>query len=69
MKLELVEDWHKAHKWLSVQIAALIAIVSALYDYVPAIHDYLPEGWSKYAIVLIIAARVIKQREDANAAK
>jgi hypothetical protein len=59
----LIEEWNKAHKLLSVQIAAVTGVLAAAYDYLPAIHQYLPEGWVKYAAAAIILARVIKQKE------
>lgn len=56
-----IEEWRKAHKYLSVQIAALTGLVAMAYDYLPAIHQYLPEGWVKYAAAAIILARIINQ--------
>ena len=42
--------------------AAVIALLATAYDYLPAIRDYVPEGWVKWAALLIIAARVMNQR-------
>jgi hypothetical protein len=62
MKLRLVPDWRHAWRFLSVQLAAVIALLATAYDYLPAIRDYVPEGWVKWAAILIIAARVMNQR-------
>lgn len=62
MKLRLVPDWRHAWRFLSVQLAAVIALLATAYDYLPAIRDYVPEGWVKWAALLIIAARVMNQR-------
>lgn len=59
MKLRLVPDWRHAWRFLSVQLAAVIALLATAYDYLPAIRDYVPEGWVKWAAILIIAARVM----------
>jgi hypothetical protein len=40
----------------------VIALLATAYDYLPAIRDYVPEGWVKWAAILIIAARVMNQR-------
>ncbi len=62
MKLRLVPDWRHAWRFLSVQLAAVIALLATAYDYLPAFRDYVPEGWVKWAALLIIAARVMNQR-------
>lgn len=61
MNLRLIENWRDAHKFLSVQIAAALALISAAYDYLPAMQQFLPPGWVKWAAAAIIVARVIQQ--------
>jgi hypothetical protein len=61
MKKVFIDEWTKAHKYLTVQLAALLGIVSAAWDYVPAVRDYLDPAWLKYFAVAMIVARVIKQ--------
>lgn len=60
--MNLIPDWRHAWRFLSVQLAAVIALLATAYDYLPAIRDYVPEGWVKWAALLIIAARVMNQR-------
>lgn len=60
--MKLIPEWRDAWRFLSVQLAAAIALLATAYDYLPAIRDYLPEGSVKWAALLIIAARVMNQR-------
>ena len=60
--MKLIPEWRDAWRFLSVQFAATIALLATAYDYLPAIRDYLPEGWVKWAALLIIAGRVAHQR-------
>lgn len=60
--MKLIPDWRHSWRFLSVQLAAVIALLATAYDYLPAIRDYVPEGWVKWAALLIIAARVAHQK-------
>ena len=62
MKVKLIEDWKQSWKFLSVQLAAALALLDVAYEYLPAVQTYLPEGWVKWIALTIIVARVIKQR-------
>lgn len=68
MKVKLIEEWQKAYKFFTVQLAALLVLLDIAYEYLPAVQTYLPEGWVKWIAVAIIVARVIKQRSSDNAA-
>ena len=59
--MKLIPDWRQAWRYLSIQLAAATALLAAAYDYLPAVRDYLPEGWVKWAAIVIIAARVVHQ--------
>ncbi len=67
MKLRLVSDWREAHRWLSVQLAALITLLAMAYDYLPAVRENLPEGWVKYAVPLILLGRILDQKNKSKA--
>lgn len=56
-----IEDWQRAWRLLSVQLAALLAALDVAYDYLPAVQQYLPEGWVRWLALAIIAGRVIQQ--------
>lgn len=62
MRVKLIEDWKQSWKFLSVQLAAALALLDVAYEYLPAVQTYLPEGWVKWIALTIIVARVIKQR-------
>lgn len=66
MKVKLIEDWKQSWKFLSVQLAAALALLDVAYEYLPAVQTYLPEGWVKWVALTIIVARVIKQRNGAT---
>jgi len=61
MKVKLIENWKQCYKFLSVQSAALIALIATAYEYIPQFQQYLPEGWFKYSVLIILVARVIQQ--------
>lgn len=69
MKIGLVDDWKDSWKFLSVQLAAALALLDTAYEYLPAVQMYLPEGWVKWLALAIIVGRVIKQNGERNAAK
>lgn len=56
--MKFIDD---AHKKLSVWAATIFGGLAVAYDTIPDVHNYLPEGWAKYAIGIILLARVIKQ--------
>lgn len=59
----LVEDWRDCLKWLSVQGAVLLAILAGLDAAdVAFIRELLPEYYQGYLAVLIVLARVKRQR-------
>lgn len=62
MRVKLIEDWKQSWKFLSVQLAAALALLDVAYEYLPAVQSYLPEGWVKWIALAIIVARIIKQR-------
>ena len=65
LKLEsrLVDDWRRAHKWLTVWVAALIAVLAEAQDQIPFVREYLPPGWVKFAALAVIVARLYKQSQ------
>jgi hypothetical protein len=67
--MRLIPDWRDAWRFLSVQLAAAIALLAAAYDYLPVIRDYVPEGWVKWAALLIIAGRVLHQSVPGDTGK
>lgn len=64
----LVDDARKAYKFLSVQLAALLAILATAWEFVPAMQQYLDPAWVKYFALAMILARVIRQTPKEPAA-
>ena len=69
MKVKLIDDWKDSWKFLSVQLAAALALLDIAYEYLPAVQTYLPEGWVKWIALAIIVGRVIKQNGERNAVR
>jgi hypothetical protein len=61
MKLNLIEDWQLAYKYLTVKLAALLALVAAAWDYIPVMREYLDPSWLKWFALAMIVSRVISQ--------
>ena len=61
----LVDNWNKAHKWLSVQIMAIIAAAQGLLTFVPTVKDFIPPNvWHAIMATLAILAiigRIVNQ--------
>ena len=57
----LIDDVHKAWRYLSVQLTALLALAATAWEYVPSVQQYLDPTWLKYFALAIIVSRVVKQ--------
>jgi hypothetical protein len=64
--MKLIPEWKQAYKYLSIQLATLLAIISAAYEYMPMLQSYLPDGWVKWFALVIIVARLIQQQKEDN---
>ena len=60
MKL-LIDDWKRAWRLLSVQVAAVLIALELAGDYLPEIKEYLGDDYAKWIGLGIIVARVIRQ--------
>ena len=65
MRIKLVEDWRKAHKWLSTQICTAAAALALAYEYLPAVREFIAPYVSPNTMAalagLVIVARIIDQ--------
>lgn len=61
MKLKLIDNWNKAWRMTSVQLAGLLALLASAAEYWPQYVQWLPEGWAKWGALAIMLARIIKQ--------
>lgn len=69
MKL-LIDDWKRAWRLLSVQVAAVLIALELAGDYLPEIKEYLGDDYAKWMGLAVIVARVVRQtpaRVDADA--
>jgi hypothetical protein len=69
MKL-LIDDWKRAWRLLSVQVAAILIALELAGDHLPEIKEYLGDDYAKWIGLGIIVARIIRQtpaRVDADA--
>jgi len=44
----------------------VVACVATAYEYLPVMQQYLPDGWFKYAALMIIVVRIVNQSQDAK---
>lgn len=58
----LIDDVKSAWRYLSVQLAALLALVASLWPFFPEMQQYLDPAWVKYVALAILVARVIRQK-------
>ena len=65
MKLRLIEEWRTAYKFLSVQLAALMAVLVSVEPFLPQMAAYLPPHWQAYLSVAILVARIVQQAKVA----
>lgn len=61
MRKILVENWKDCWKWASFWAATIIGMLAAAYEYSAALQEYLPDGWFKWAMLVVIAARLYNQ--------
>jgi hypothetical protein len=66
IKAHLVDDWHRAYRFLSVQLAVLLVLLEGAYAYLPDITSYLPEHTRGFVAGAIILARIIQQTKRAK---
>lgn len=57
----MIENWKKAYKMHSVQLAIIVATIAGFEPFIPQLAAFLPKGWVSGAAMLIVIARLIKQ--------
>lgn len=57
--MKLVDQWYR--KWSVMMLGAAIGIAE-LAPYVPELQEHLPADWYRAAFLIVLVARVIKQR-------
>lgn len=59
--MKLVEKWYQA--W-SVWLLGSAIGVAELAPYVPELQEHLPADWYRAAFLVVLAARIVKQKAD-----
>ena len=59
--MNIVQSWYK--KWSVNLLAACIAIAE-FAPYLPEVRENLPADWYRYAFMLVLAARIIQQKNS-----
>jgi hypothetical protein len=57
----LIENWKSAYKYLTVQLAAGLLILSEAFEYLPMLKEYVPQNYVMYVSIAIIVARIVAQ--------
>ena len=55
----IIENWRKT--W-TVWLTTIAIILSEAYQYLPEIREAIPADWYRYAFIVILVARLWKQR-------
>lgn len=57
----LIQNWKESYKYLTVQMAAALALLSQAYEYLPIMKEYIPQNYVTIISLLIIVARIVAQ--------
>lgn len=57
----LIENWKSAYKYLTVQLATGLLLLSQAYEYLPMLKDYVPQNYVSFIALSIIVARIVAQ--------
>lgn len=57
----LIDDIRSAWRYLSVQMALILAGLATAWDYIPAVQQYLDPAWVKYFALAMVVARILNQ--------
>lgn len=55
----IIENWRKT--W-TVWLTTIAIILSESYQYLPEIREAIPADWYRYAFIVILVARLWKQK-------
>lgn len=55
----IIENWRKT--W-TVWLTTIAIILSEAYQYLPEIREAIPADWYRYAFLIILVARLWKQK-------
>lgn len=58
--MKLVDKWWKA--W-SAQLLIAASFLAGLAEFLPEVREALPAGWYQAAFIVILVARIVKQKQ------
>lgn len=61
MKNILIPNWKDSWSFLSVQMAALLALLDVAYEYLYVVQTYLPQHYVRWCALAIIVGRIVNQ--------
>ena len=67
--MKLIENWKQAGRFYTVKIAGIMILLDFAYEYLPVAQYYLPESWVRWAGLILIVGRIIRQRLPAEPPK
>ena len=68
----LVDGWQTAHKWLSVQLIAVLGFMQVAYELIPLAEDYVPVKpfhWVMAALTFAVIFARLKAQKFGNEGK
>lgn len=63
LKARLVSNWRDFYKWYTIHALGIVGAIAFAYDYIHTVREYLPDGWFKYALIVVLIARLISQEK------
>lgn len=59
--ITLIDDWPRAWRLATVVLSAALSMLAAAWEYMPELQAHLPAGWFKWAFLIILLARLVRQ--------
>jgi hypothetical protein len=58
--MKLVENWKRAWRWHSIQLAGLLAILPLVWAELPAdVKAMIPDAWTPYIVTLLAVGVIV----------
>jgi len=59
--VKLIDDWRRAHRFLSMWVALFVGLFIAIEQFSPSFAEFMPDWWPGVGAALFALARVLKQ--------
>jgi protein-S-isoprenylcysteine O-methyltransferase Ste14 len=57
--MKLIDNWRKAHKFWSVRLAVIAALLGTVEQMLPYLGDFLPPQWFSILNIVVMLAAVV----------